>query len=109
MSVAGWALCLVVAMGGICTTEYINRTQESVTYALAISAPFVVVAQVALYFLFNSAASVMGAWMIFTLAMSTGRLINSVVILKEPLDTGWLCLGVALMITASVCVKQAHK
>jgi len=100
--------CILVATTSISGVEYLSRTSPDMTHALTRSAPLVIVSQIALYYIFSSGSSVMAAWITFTIAMSASRLINSKYILKEDLSIEWLLAGVASMIIAGLCIKQAH-
>jgi len=102
----GWAV--FVAVLGISTVEYISRTTDTMPEAMLKMAPFVVISQMCLYHIFNNGPSIMGAWLIFSLAMSAGRIINSVFVLQEGLNPFWLVAGVSCMIVAAYCMTRAH-
>ena len=105
-----WFLMALVTVSvvGISAVEFISRTTGSMPDAMLKMAPFVIVSQVCLYYIFNNGPSIMGAWLMFSIAMSFGRVINSVFILQEGLNPMWLLAGVSCMIVAAVCMKQAH-
>ena len=108
MNVVYLAGLVFTATSAISVIEYLSRTQDEVTTALLYSAPFVVLSQVCLYYIFSNGPSVMGAWITFSIAMSVSRIVNSVFILKEPLSLPWLLMGVTLMLLSGLCIKQAH-
>jgi len=108
MNAAILAGLVIAATTSISVIEYISRTQDQMMTALMYSAPFVVISQVCLYFIFSNGASVMGAWITFTISMSASRILNSVFVLKEPLSFPWLLTGVAFMLLSGLCIKQAH-
>jgi hypothetical protein len=99
---------VIVAVCSISYTEYINRTADGALTAFSAAALPIVIGQVALYYLFSRAPSVMGAWLIFSVCMSTARIFMSTIVLQEGLSVGWLLAGVSLMIAAALCIKQAH-
>jgi len=76
--------------------------------AMLKSAPFVITSQVCLYYVFSNGPSVMGAWLVFSLAMSAARMVNSIFILQEGLNPCWLAGGITCMVVAAYCMKQAH-
>jgi len=98
----------LVAVCSISAIEFFSRTVGTMPGALLRSAPFIIVSQICLYNIFNSAPSVIAAWLGFTLAMSFGRILNSTFILKESLDLPWLLASVSCMVIAALCMKQAH-
>jgi len=102
------ALYIAVAVVSISGIEYVSRTTDTVTEALFKSAPLVIVSQYCLYYIFSSGATLMAAWITFTIAMSASRLINSTLILREDLDFLWLLAGVTMMTLSGLCIKQAH-
>ena len=102
------ALFVLAATTSISGIEYISRTTDSVWPALVKSAPLVVVSQYSLYYIFSNGSSVMGAWVIFTIAMSASRIVNSTFFLREDLNFYWVAAGVTAMVLAGLCIKQAH-
>jgi hypothetical protein len=102
------ASLIMIAVVCISSIEYISRTTASMPNAMLKSAPFVMVSQVCLYYVFSNGPSVMGAWLVFSLAMSAARMVNSIFILQEGLNPCWLAGGITCMVVAAYCMKQAH-
>jgi len=102
-------LCyILVATTSISGVEYIARTTDTVWEALVKGIPLVLISQYCLYYIFSTGPSVMMAWVIFTIAMSLTRFVNSAVILREDLNFYWIAVGLASMFIAALCIKQAH-
>jgi len=108
MSVVYLAMYVTLAVTSISGIEYISRTTDGVWLALIKSAPLVAVSQYCLYYIFSNGPSVMGAWIVFTIAMSVSRMVNSTFVLKEDLDSCWLVAGIVMMTLSGLCIKQAH-
>ncbi len=102
------AAYVFLATTSISGVEYISRTTETVGEALFKSLPLVAVSQYCLYYIFSNGSSVMAAWIVFTIAMSASRIVNSAFFLREGLNLYWVAAGVAAMILAGICIKQAH-
>ena len=98
---AGTVLCVSI-------TEYINRTAPDFSTAMMHSVAFITVSQIGLYFIFSKAPSIMAAWLAFTVGMSLVRVLSSMYVLDEPLNAGWLLIGVGFTLAASLAIKQAH-
>ena len=94
------ALCLTRA-------EYTARTAETFGSYIGEVWTFLLLGQFCLYILFNTAPSVMVAWLSFTLTMSAMRVANSYFILDEGLDMRFVCASAALMLAAAITLKQA--
>ena len=108
MNLISTAVLCFFAATSISFVEAIARTTSTMPMAMLKAAPFVVVAQVSLYYIFSGAHSVMAAWIIFTIFMSLTRVVNSVFFLQEGLDVAWVGLSIGLMVGAVFAMKQAH-
>ena len=108
MNIALTAAVTLLGVTCISFTEYYSRESSGLVDAMISSAPYIVVGQICLYYLFSNGSSLFGAWLIFSLAMSAARLVNSTLVLEETLHLGWLGMGIGLMISAAVCIRQAH-
>lgn len=100
---------IAVLVGTVCISrvEMLSRTQDTfLSYGIQ-AAPYIFVAQFCLYTIFNRASNVMTAWISWTVAMAILRVANSHYVLNEGLDLRWTVAGVALMVCASLCIKQA--
>ena len=99
----------IVIVGTLCINraEILSRTQDSFFSYLLHAMPFILLGQVCLYSIYNKAPSIMAAWLSWTITMSLLRVGSSHFILSEGLDLRWTLAGVAMMIGASLCLKQA--
>lgn len=99
----------LVLVGTICLArvEMLSRTQDTFIAYMTNASVFLLVAQFCLYMIFNKAPNVMTAWITWTVTMALIRVLNSHFILKEGLDLRWILAGVAMMVIASLCIKQA--
>lgn len=98
-----------VLVAAVCLTraEYTARTAETFGGYMVEVWYFLLLGQFCLYILFNTAPSVMVAWLSFTLTMSAMRVANSYFILDEGLDMRFVCASAALMLAAALTLKQA--
>lgn len=102
-----WWILSIISNAAIITTEYMNRIQPTQLEALRYTWLLILIAQTCLYYSYNGAPSLMGAWVMFTIGNSTMRLAMAGTILGEPLKIHWALLACVLMISGAYCIKLA--
>lgn len=105
-----WLLASIMANASIAVVEYQNRAGgfESICQALPTTLPFIVIAQVGLFYAWNGAPSFMTAWAFFTAGNLGLRLISNHFLVGETLNlAGWL--GVAMVVAGAQIVKWAGR
>lgn len=102
-----WYFASIVASVSVITIEYFNRMSGGLAEALPRTLPLIALAQVALFFSYNGAPTLLAAWIAFSVGSSVTRLTMAGAILDEPLHYTWAGLGAALMVAASYCIKKA--
>lgn len=102
----GYSLAANVAVISI---EYLYRIQPTLPDAMLRCWPLIIIAQVSLYFSYHGAPSLLGAWIMFTIANSAMRLGVSAFVLGEPVRLPWALIGISLAICAGLAIKEATK
>ena len=98
----------MLATVNISVVEYLYRSCPDVGTALLRAAPFILVAQASLYYVFHYAPSLMAAWIVFAVTMSLMRVLNSFIFLNEGLSLPWILLASVLMTLSGVAIKLSH-
>ena len=98
---------VLIAAACLTRSEHASRTVETFGEYIVVVWPYLLVGQFCLFILFNTAPSVMVAWLMFTLTMSAMRIANSYFILDEGLDMRFVCASAVLMLAAALTLKQA--
>lgn len=101
-----WIAASVVANVAIIITEYLNRSTAGLGNALMHTWPFILTAQVCLYFAWRTAPSLLLVWAVFTLGNSIMRIAMVGLWLHEPLKWTWIVLGISLMFVGSYAIKM---
>lgn len=101
-----WYVASIVANFAIAMIEYLNRTGDYSNFPSAISHtfPYIVIAQLGLFYAWRDAPSFMYAWAFFVVGNAIIRVVSAQFFVHERLS--WTTLfGVSLMLIAAYFVK----
>jgi hypothetical protein len=101
-----WAYSLL-ASASAASIEMFMRGQPTLLDAWARIWPLVLLLQTCLYFSYNGAPSLLGAWIVFTIATSMMRLGVAWFILAEAIKLPWALVGMTLAALAALAIKRA--